>query len=106
MRLGRWQIHEKETIDAIIFRTTNVGNRLLLELMAQGGMRVGAVLKLHAVDVDDQKFTIRSPKSGKSSEAVFIPKKLTDRLKDSTTPGFLGKVSDVEAVRWIENLYG
>jgi integrase len=47
--------------------------------MAQGGMRVGVILKLHAVDIDDQKLTIRSPKSGKSSEAVLIPKKLTDR---------------------------
>jgi integrase/recombinase XerD len=54
----------------------------MLELMARGGMRVGEVLKLYAVDADDQKLTIRNPKSGKSSEAVFIPKKLADRLKD------------------------
>jgi integrase/recombinase XerD len=143
--------------------------------MARGGMRVGEVLKLHAVDVDDQKLTIRNPKSGKSSEAIFIPKKLADRLKDyirakgiegdqrifpisyaaasvmvlrasalvgvhlrpddlrrhaatyasrsgvlvetirkvilrhanlSITQRYLGKVSDVEAVRWIENIYG
>lgn len=40
------------------------------------------VLKLHVTDVDDQKLTIRNPKSGKSSEAVFISKKLADRLKD------------------------
>ena len=45
-------------------------------------MRVGEVLKLQAADVDDQKLTIRNLKSGKSSEAVFIPKKLADRLKD------------------------
>ncbi len=53
-KLGRWQIHEKDTIDEIIFRTTNVRNRLMLELMARGGMRVGEVLKLNATDVDDQ----------------------------------------------------
>jgi integrase/recombinase XerD len=82
VKLGRWQIHEKETIDEIIFRTIKIRNRLMLELMARGGMRVGEVLKLHAVDADDQKLTIRNPKSGKSSEAVFIPKKLADRLKD------------------------
>jgi integrase len=81
-KLARWQIHEKETIDEIIFRTTKVRNRLMLELMARGGMRVGEVLKLNAGDVDDQKLTIRNPKSGKASEAVFIPKKLADRLKD------------------------
>jgi len=174
-KLARWQIHEKETVDEAIFRTTKVRNRLMLELMARGGMRVGEVLNLNAADVDDQKLTIRNPKSGKSSEVVFIPKKLADRLKDyikargiegdqrifpisytaarvmvrkagtlvgvhlrphdlrrhaatyasrsgvpveivskvilrhanlSTTQRYLGKVSDVEAVRWIENLYG
>jgi integrase/recombinase XerD len=30
----RWKIIEKETIDEIIFRTTKVRNRLILELMA------------------------------------------------------------------------
>ncbi len=174
-KLGRWQIHEKETIDEIIFRTTKIRNRLMLELMARGGMRVGEVLNLKAADADDQKLTIRNPKSGKTSEVVFIPKKLADRLRDyikgraiegeqrifpisytaarvmvrkagamvgialrphdlrrhaatyasrsgvpveivskvilrhanlSTTQRYLGKVSDVEAVRWIENLYG
>lgn len=29
------------------------GNRLMLELMARDGMRVGEVLKLNATDVDD-----------------------------------------------------
>jgi integrase/recombinase XerD len=81
-KLAQWQIHEKETIDEIIFRTTKVRNRLMLELMARGGMRVGEVLKLTALDVDDQKLTIKNPKSGKTSEVVFIPKKLADRLKD------------------------
>ncbi len=174
-KLGRWQIHEKETIDEIIFRTTKVRNRLMLELMARGGMRVGEVLNLRVADVEYQKLTIRNPKSGRETEIVFIPKRLADRLKDytkarelegdhrifpisytaarvmvkkagalvgvhlrphdlrrhaatyasrsgvpveivskvilrhanlSTTQRYLGKVSDVEAVRWIENLYG
>jgi integrase/recombinase XerD len=174
-KLAPWQIHEKEVIDEIIFRTTKLRNRLMLELMARGGMRVGEVLKLTAMDVDDQKLAIRYPKSGRSTEVVFIPRKLADRLKDylkargtaggqrifpitytaarvmvkkagamvgvhlrphdlrrhaatyasrsgvpveivskvilrhanlSTTQRYLGKVSDVEAVRWVENLYG
>ena len=42
----RWEIIEKETVDEIIFRTVKNRNRLLLELMARGGMRVGEVLKL------------------------------------------------------------
>jgi integrase/recombinase XerD len=32
--------------------------------------------------VEDQKLVIRNPKSGKETEVVFIPKKLSDRLKD------------------------
>jgi len=33
----RWDIVEKETMDEIIFRTTNVRDRLIMELMARGG---------------------------------------------------------------------
>ena len=170
-----WDVVEKETIDEIIFRTTKVRNRLILELMARGGMRVGEVLKLTPRDVNDQKLVIQSPKSGKDAEVVFIPRKVVDRLraylKDkavkpehrifpityaaariivknagklagielrphdlrrhaatyasrsgvpieivskvilrhsnlSTTQRYLGKISDSEATRWIENLYG
>jgi integrase/recombinase XerD len=52
-KLTQWKIQEKEVIDEIIFRTTKARNRLMLELMARGGMRVGEVLKLTAMDVDD-----------------------------------------------------
>ena len=81
-KLVHWQVQEKETIDEVIFRTSKVRNRLMLELMARGGMRVGEVLKLTGGDVEDQKLVIRNPKSGKETEVVFIPKKLADRLKD------------------------
>jgi site-specific recombinase XerD len=47
----RWKIIEKETIDEIIFRTTKARNRLILELMARGGMRIGEVLKLQLGDL-------------------------------------------------------
>jgi len=50
-----WDFIEKETIDEIIFRTTMIRNRLILELMARGGMRVGEVLKLTQNDICDQK---------------------------------------------------
>lgn len=33
-----WDILEKETVDEIIFRTSKPRNRLMLELMARGGM--------------------------------------------------------------------
>jgi integrase/recombinase XerD len=158
----------------IIFRTTNVRNRLILELMARGGMRIGEVLKLRFCDIQDRKMIIKDPKSGKEQEVVFIPQKVADRLRDyvrqkcisptdrifpisyeaarimvlkagrmvgiylrphdlrrhaatyasrsgvpieiiskvilrhanlSTTQLYLGKISDTEAMRWIENLY-
>jgi integrase len=171
---NHWSIVEKETIDEIIFRTTKVRNRLILELMARGGMRVGEVLKLME-NVIDQKLILRTPKSGKEAEVVYIPRKIADRLHKyiqengirpgnrifpityaaarlvvkkagklvgtelrphdlrrhaatyasrsgvpieivskvilrhanlSTTQRYLGKISDTEATRWIENLYG
>jgi integrase/recombinase XerD len=169
-----WDIIEKEVVDEIIFKTENPRNRLMLELMARGGMRVGEVLKLTPRDVNDRKLILKDPKSGKEKEIVFIPQKVADRLKDyirekgiepdqgifpicyeaaramvkkvgekirirlrphdlrrhaatyasrsgvpieivskvilrhanlSTTQRYLGKVSEAEAMRWIENLY-
>jgi len=47
----RWNIIEKETVDEIIFRTSKPRNRLMLELMARGGMRIGEVLKLTPSDI-------------------------------------------------------
>ena len=171
----RWAILEKEVVDEIIFRTIKPRNRLILELMARGGMRIGEVLKLTPGDIEDRKLTLRAPKSGKEREMVYIPQKIADRLKEyitrrgiephqrifpisytagrevvnkagkvvgihlkphdlrrhaatyasrsgvpieivskvilrhanlSTTQRYLGTVSDVEAMRWIDNLYG
>jgi hypothetical protein len=41
-KLVQWQVQEKETIDEVIFRTTKVKNRLMLELMARGEGRTMA----------------------------------------------------------------
>ncbi|BBO84950.1 hypothetical protein DSCO28_55160 [Desulfosarcina ovata subsp. sediminis] len=65
----RWEIIEKGTIDEIIFRTIKNRNRLLLELMARGGMRVGEVLKLRLKDLQDQKLILENPKSGKEQKS-------------------------------------
>jgi len=173
--LTRWTILEKEVVDEVIFRTIKPRNRLMLELMARGGMRISEVLQLTPNDIEDRKLTLRTPKSGKEREIVFIPQKVADRLKEyihakgigsdqrifpisytaarrvvnkagkvvgihlrphdlrrhaatyasrsgvpieivskvilrhanlSTTQRYLGTVSDVEAMRWIDNLYG
>ena len=172
---AHWDILEKETVDEVIFRTMKPRNRLILELMARGGMRIGEVLKLTLGDIQGRKLTLREPKSGKEREFVFIPQKVSDRLKEyadknctnlhdrifpisyqaarmmvmragklvgihlrphdlrrhsatyasrsgvpievvskvilrhsnlSTTQLYLGKISDTEALRWIENIYG
>ncbi len=65
-----WEIIEKDVIDEIIFRTDKQRNRLMLELMARGGMRVGEVLKLTPADVNDRRLVLRNPKSGIALEAV------------------------------------
>jgi len=169
-----WTIFDKDTIDEAIFRTLNTRNRLMLDLMARGGMRISEVLGLHPADIDGQKLLLHTPKSGRELEVVFVPKKLSSRLLDyvrdkailydhhifpityagarkmvvkvgnmvgiklthdlrrhaatyasrsgipieivskvilrhanlSTTQRYLGKVSDNEAIRWIESLHG
>ena len=55
-------------------RTVKPRDRLILELMAKGGMRVGEVLKFTPENVIDQKLILRTPKSGKEPEIVFIPR--------------------------------
>ena len=141
---------EKEVVDEIIFRTVNPRNRIMLELMARAGMRIGEVLKITPVNIQERKITIIGPKSGKEAEVVYIPQKVADRLKDyirekgiepnkrtfpisypaatfasrsgtpleivskiilrhanlTITQIYLGKISEAEAIRWIDNLYG
>jgi integrase/recombinase XerD len=62
------------------FSEQQTANRLILELMARGGMRIGEVLKLTLDDIEDRKLLLREPKSGKEHEVVFIPQKLANRL--------------------------
>ena len=76
----QWNIVDKETVDEIIFRTTNVRNRLMLELMARGGMRIGEVLSLTPGDIQERSLTIQNPKSGRRVETVYVPQKILVRL--------------------------
>ncbi len=69
-------------MDEVIFRTVKPRNRLMLELMARGGMRISEVLQLTPSDIEDRKLTLRGRKSGKEREIVFIPQKVADRLKE------------------------
>lgn len=73
---------DKDLVDEIIFRTTNERDRLFLELMGRGGMRVGEVLQIKAGDINPDNATIQiaEPKSGRAGEKVYITKKLCSRL--------------------------
>ena len=80
--LAAWDILEKEIVDEVIFKTDNPRGRLMFELMARRGMRIGEVLKLTPKDVYGWKLIIRDPKSGEEKEFIFIPQQIADRLKD------------------------
>jgi len=67
----RWNIIEKEAVDEIKFKTTNVRNRLILELMARGGMRIGEVLRHSGL----QQFDHQRPKARKGAGGcIYSPK--------------------------------
>ena len=83
-KLVNFKIPEKEAVDEIIFRTMDARNRIMLELMARAGMRIGAVLKLLPGDIDGQRVLLQGPKSGREGEIVYLPKKLADRLYQYT----------------------
>ena len=57
-------------------------NRLILELMARGAMRIGEVLTIVPNDIAERKILLREPKSGREHEMIFIPQKVADRLKE------------------------
>ena len=61
---AHWNTIDKDVIDEIIFKTSEPRNRLMLELMARAGMRIGEVLKLRVCDIHDRKLTLHEPKSG------------------------------------------
>ena len=57
-------------------------NRLMLELMARGGMRIGEVLKITRGDIQECSLTIHNPKSGRPEETVYVPRKILVRLSE------------------------
>jgi integrase len=61
----------RETVDEIIYTTLKKRDRLILELQARAGMRIGEVLKLTPKEIDGVKATIRNPQSGREQETVF-----------------------------------
>ncbi len=76
------EILDKELVDELIYSSTSPRDRLILELQARCGLRIGEVLKLRTSDVHDRKLIIREPKSGKESEIAFMPEQIAKRLTD------------------------
>lgn len=76
------QLPDKEVIDAIIYRTDSVRDRLFFETLTRSGMRVGELLKLKVRDVMGSKLVLESPKSGKAFETAYLPDKVAQRLQE------------------------
>jgi len=53
----QWKIVEKNQVNEIIFRTMKTSTRIILELIARGGMRVREVPKIRPMDIQDRKIT-------------------------------------------------
>ena len=71
-KLPRKRYIDKETIDEMIFRTEDTRNRLILELQARGGLRIGEVLKLTLKCVDGRKLILEKPKRDREYEGAFM----------------------------------
>jgi integrase/recombinase XerD len=81
-RMKQKDILSKESVDEIIYRSKKVRDRLILELQARCGMRIGEVLNLRGNDITDRKLMIRQPKSGKDIEVAFMTESIAKRLSE------------------------
>jgi integrase/recombinase XerD len=75
------EIVPKEVIDEVVFTSKEVGERLILELQSRCGGGIGEVLKIRVRDIDGRKIIVHNTKSGKETEAIFMPEPLANRLK-------------------------
>ena len=76
------KILDKELVDEMIYSAKSLRDRLIFELQARCGLRVGELLKLRASDVSDRKLLIREPKSGKDLEVAYMPEQISNRIND------------------------
>jgi integrase/recombinase XerD len=79
-RMKQKDILSRESVEEIIYRSKKIRDRLILELQARCGMRIGEVLNLRASDITDRKLMIRQPKSGKDMEVAFMTESIAKRL--------------------------
>jgi integrase len=75
-------ILDKEAVDEMIYNTKSLRDRLILELQARCGLRIGETLRLKVSDVSDRKLLLQEPKSGKEEEVAFMPEQVAKRLDE------------------------
>ncbi len=80
-RMKQRDIIGREVVDEIIYRCSKARDRLVLELQARCGVRIGEVLNLRVSDVNGRRLTLRRPKSGREEESAFMPETVAARLK-------------------------
>ena len=76
------RILDREEVEELIYKAKNLRGRLIVELQARCGLRIGELLKIKVSDVSDRKLTLRGPKSGKESEVAFMPEQIARRVTD------------------------
>ena len=76
------RILDREIVEELIYNTQTLRDRLMVELQARCGLRIGELLKIKVVDVSDRKLVLRGPKSGKESEVAFMPEQIARRLTE------------------------
>jgi integrase/recombinase XerD len=76
------KIPEKELVDELIYNTQSLRDRLLLELQARCGLRIGESLKIRVSDICERRILLREPKSGKrpSSRTCRKPSQRESRI--------------------------
>jgi integrase/recombinase XerD len=76
------RILDREIVEEVIYNTQTLRDRLILELQARCGLRIGEALKIKVSDVVDRKLVLNEPKSGKELEVAFMPEQIAKRLHD------------------------
>jgi integrase/recombinase XerD len=76
------KIFDKETVDEMISNASSIRDRLILELQARCGLRIGEVLNLRVSDLSGRKIIIQEPKSGRDAEVAFMPDHIAARLAE------------------------
>jgi integrase len=80
-RPGPRRVLEKDAVDELIYRAPSLRDRLLIELQARCGLRIGEVLSLRPQDLHGRKLLICEPKGGREAEYAYLPEQITERLR-------------------------